>query len=233
MTLTADAGRSSGVVGPDGEKLPEPSMAPALLVICILLLAAGCAFCAFAAFFSFSDQPALAEKGITRQLIPWVEQSNLKPDDKRQILDSLHDCVEQVRSRTLTSKQLSRLKNALEDNPVLLWGTVEEVLAQLDTSTLTDVEKEAAHRVVQRLLRSAAERKLSRNDLEYTLAECVRGRADGMGIETVNPLSPEQFREFIKRAEKMAESGKIPNEPYEKSIPEVFRGLIEQALSVK
>lgn len=228
------AEQGSNTSGPGAnEKLPEPSMGPACLVIVILMLAAGCAFCAFGSFFFFSDQAALAEKGVTRQLIPWVEQSNLRPDDKRQILESLRDTVEQVRQRTLTSRQLSRLKNALEDNPVLLWGTVEDVLLQAPQAGLSEVEQQAAQRVTQRLLHAAALRKLSRNDLEYTLAPCVRGRADGMGIEALSPLTAEQLKEFINRAEKITDGTEIPDEPYEKSLPEVFRGLLNDALSVK
>ncbi len=111
--------------GPDKENLAEPSMGPACLVISMLTLAAFIAFCSISSFVMFSDSPALAERGITQALMPWVESSNLAPGDKREILSDLQDTVEKVRSRTLTSRQLTRLKSALEDNPVLLWGNVE------------------------------------------------------------------------------------------------------------
>jgi hypothetical protein len=215
------------------DRLPEPSMGPACLVIVVLVLAVFFAFCAFGSFFFFSDQPALAERGINEQLIPWVESSNLSPADKRAILADLSDAVERVKSRELTSRQLSRLKNALEDNPVLLWGTVEAVMAQADEAGVPEVEIEAGKRVTQRLLRAAGERKLGRNDLVYMLEGCTHSRADGQGLEVNSPLTANQIRDFLGRAERFADGVKVANEPYEKSVPEVFRGLIEEALSVK
>lgn len=215
------------------ERLPEPSMGPACLVIVVLTLAVFSALCAFGSFFFFSDQPALAQRGINEQLIPWVETSNLSPPNKREILADLEDAVERVKSRQLTSLQLSRLKNALEDNPVLLWGTVEAVMAQADDAGMPAVEIEAGKRVTQRLLRAAAERKLGRNDLVYTLEGCTHARADGQGLEANSPLTATQIRDFLGRAERFADGMKISTEPYEKSVPEVFRGLIEEALSVK
>jgi hypothetical protein len=208
-------------------------MGPACLVIAILTLAVFMAVCAFGSFFFFSDQPALAERGITQQLIPWVETSTLSPLDKQAILGDLQAVVEKVKSRELTSRQLSRLKNALEDNPVLLWGTVEGVLARADDAGMPEVEIEAGKRVVQRLLRAAAQRKLGRNDLVYQLEGCTHTRTDGQGLEINTPLSAQQIRDFLTRAESFVNGRDVPNEPYEKTVPEVFRGLIDEALSVK
>jgi hypothetical protein len=67
----------------------EPSMGPACLVISILALAVFCAFCGIGSWVMFSDQYPLAEKGITQQLIPWVETSQLAADDKASIVRQL------------------------------------------------------------------------------------------------------------------------------------------------
>ena len=208
-------------------------MGPACLVVAILTLAAFLAVCAFGSFFFFSDQPALAERGITEQLVPWIQSSSLSPADKREILSELDEVVQKVRSRTLTSRQLTRLKNALEDNPVLLWGTVEAVIGQADEAGMPEVEIEAGKRVVARLLRAAAERKLARNDLVYLLEACTHLRADGQGLEVNTPLTSDQIHVFLVRAETFVDGREVPNEPFEKTVPEVFRGLIEDALSVK
>ena len=208
-------------------------MGPACLVIAILTLAVFMAVCAFGSFIFFSDQPALAERGITQQLIPWVESSTLSPADKQAILNDLQSVVEQVKSRELTTRQLSRLKNALEDNPVLLWGTVEGVLAGADEAGMPEVEIQAGRRVVQRLLRAAAERKLGRNDLVYQLEGCTHTRADGQGLEINAPLKADQIRSFLTRAESFVDGRDVADEPYEKTVPDVFRALVDEALSVK
>lgn len=224
---------TTGATGGDNEKLAEPSMGPACLVIAMLTLAVLMAFCAISSFVMFSDSPALAEKGITQALMPWVESSNLAPADKRSIVSDLQDTVEQVKTRKLTARQMARLKSVLEDNPVLLWGNVEGTLARAKEAGLTDLEIESAQRISQRLLRAAAMRKLGRNDLVYTLESCTHTRDDGEGLEVNDNLTAENVRLFLARAEKFVNGMDVPNEAFSKTVPEVFHDLIEEALSVK
>lgn len=215
------------------EKQVEPSMGPACLVISMLLLAALMAFCAISSFVMFSDSPALAEKAINQTLIPWVESSNLAPGDKREVISDLQDTVDKVKTRKLTSRQMARLKSVLEDNPVLLWGNVEGVLARGKEAGLSDLEIESAERIKQRLLRAAAMRKLGRNDLVYTLESCTHARPDNEGLEVNDQLTAENIRLFLSRAEKFVNGMDVPNEPFAKSVPVVFRELIDEALAVK
>ncbi len=212
---------------------PEPSLGPACLVVVILALAVVCIVCAFGSWFMFSDQPAMAERGIQVQLIPWVQASSLSPEDKASIVRQLEDMTTLVRSRQLTTIQLSRLKNCLEDNPALLWGAVEEILRQGKDVGLTDTELEAAQRTAQRLLRMTAQRKLSRNDMEFALDKCIQRTADRTGIEVVDPLTGEHVREFSKRGQQLADAQKIPFDPYEKRPSQVLEAMLKEALSVK
>ncbi len=46
-------------------------------------------------------------------------------------------------------------------------------------------------------------------------------------------LSAENVRLFLSRAEKFVNGMDVPNEPFTKSVPQVFRELIDEALSVK
>ncbi len=231
--MANDSPDTSSTSGVGNEKLPEPSMGPACLVIVVLALAMFFAVCAFGSFFFFSDQPALALRGINDYLVPWVESSNLSPGDKEAILQNLREVSNTVAERELTNRQLTRLRSVLEDNPVLLWGTVEAVMAQAESVGLTAVEIEAGKRVVQRLLHSAAQRKLSRNDLVFTLEVCSHTRKDGQGLEVNSPLTAKEIRDFLGRAERLVNGRDVPNEPFEKTVPQVFRGLIDEALSVK
>lgn len=219
--------------GGENEKLAEPSMGPACLVIAMLMLAALMAFCAISSFVMFSDSPALAEKAINETLIPWVESSNLAPGDKRSIVSDLQETVDKVKTRKLTSRQMARLKSVLEDNPVLLWGNVEGVLAHAKESGLSDLELQSAERIKQRLLRAAAMRKLGRNDLVFFLESCTHARSDNEGLEVNDQLTAENVRLFLSRAEKFVNGMDVPNEAFEKTVPEVFRGLLDEALDVK
>ncbi len=218
---------------PQDQPHQEPSLGPACLVVAILSLAVMSAFCAFSAWFMFRDQYPLAVDAINKQLIPWIESCQLAPEDKRQIIAELNDLVPPLENRTLSKRQLTRLRNCLQDNPVPLWGGVQSIIAQAPDSGLTETELQTLQRVSERLLRAAAERKLSRNDLEFTIQNCSRVRQDGQSLEVVDNLTAEQIREYMTRAEQLVEENGIPNEPYEKTPAEAFGILIDAALQVE
>lgn len=222
-------------VSSDSQTQPsrEPSLGPACLVVVILLLAVACIVCAFGSWFLFSDPSAMADKGITQQLLPWVEQSNLPAADKRSILNQLNEVVSLVRSRQLNSRQLNRLKNCLEDNPVLLWGSVNEVQMQATAAGLSEVEVEAAKRTAQRLLRMTRDRQLSRNDLEFILEKCVEQRGGGLGLAVRSPLTAQQIREFSTRGQQLADAAKVSLDAFEQSPAEVFESMLKAAMKVE
>jgi hypothetical protein len=239
LSITADEHESSDTFSTsathDANAPPppgEPSLGPACLVISILSLAVFSSVCAFGSWIVFSDQYPLAEKAITKQLIPWVETSQLAKSDKQSILNQLHELAPVVAERQISKAQLLRLRNCLQDNPVLLWGGVQSILAQAPTTDLSATELATLTRIERRLMRMAAERKLSRRDLEFTLQEFSDVRADGLSIEVKSDLNAEQIRMFMKRAESLLDSNQISNEDFDKSPAETFEILVENALEV-
>jgi len=208
----------------------EPSLGPACLVVTILSLAAFSAVCGIGSWFVFSNQPALAVKAIEKQLIPWVEGSQLAPNDKQSIVIQLNDLSERVESGTLDKTQLRRLRNCLQDNPVLLWGGIQSIESQAAASGLTETEVESLLRLNQRLLRLIAERKIGRRDLEFCLQEVSEVRSDRSHLLVRSNLQADQIRSFMRRAESLLSQGNIPNEPYEKTPAEAFEILVKAAL---
>lgn len=206
-------------------------MGPACLVVAILTMALFFAVCGFASWWKFSDQHALAEKGITQQLIPWVERSQLASEDKRSIVNQLNALIPKLQAQEFEPRQMTRLHFGLQDNPVLLWGNVQSILAQAPSTELTEVELASLERTNQRLLRMAAERKLGRSDLEFTLQNCSMVSEDGANIEVVENLTAQQIRDFMTRAQQLLEQHDIPNESYDKTPAEAFAILLESALS--
>jgi len=210
----------------------EPSLGPACLVVSILLLATFCAVCGIGSWFMFSDQYPLAEKGITQQLIPWVETSQLAEADKRSIVQQLNGLIPLLQAREIDKQQLTRLHYCLQDNPVLLWGGVQSILIQArESSELSQTEKEACERLTQRLLRMAADRQLGRRDLEFTMQNVSKVREDGASIEVKPNLQAAQIREFMTRAEQLMAKHDVPNEPFDKTPAEAFAMLIDKALN--
>ncbi len=209
----------------------EPSLGPACLVISILSLAVFSSLCAFGSWIVFSDQYPMAEKAITKQLIPWVESSQLALEDKQSILQQLRDLTPRVANREISKTQLLRLRNCLQDNPILLWGNVQSIRAQAAAAGLSDVELLTLQRLDERLLRMASERKLSRRDLEFTMQEFSVVRQDGLSVEVKSNLTDEQIRLFMKRAENLANTNDAPNMAFDKTPAETFAMLVRDALA--
>lgn len=226
---------------PENKVHKEPSLGPACLVVSILMLATFCAVCGIGSWFMFSDQFPLAQRGIQEQLIPWIEQSELASSDKESIVRQLQGLLPALRDRKLDAQQLSRLRNCLQDNPVFLWGVVQSIQAQAaelvkNSATkdgLTEVELTALKRTSGRLLRSAAERKLSRTDLEFAVQSSSILRKDGTGIESKPNLDAENVRQFMARAEQLLKTQQISDEPFEKSPGEALETLLRAALAVE
>ncbi len=222
---------ATGKASAEAEKnTGEPSLGPACLVVSILFLAAFAAVCGIGSWFVFSDQYPYAAKGITKQLIPWVQTSQLAESDKRSITSQLNDLLPLLEEREIDRRQLLRLHNCLQDNPVLLWGGVQSILLQAQASQLSDTERTALERISQRLLWLATDRKLGRSNLEFTLQNCSEVREDGASIEVKRDLTAEQMRDFMTRAEQLVQRFEVPNEPYEKTPSEAFAILIDKAL---
>lgn len=208
----------------------EPSLGPACLVVSILSLAVLSSVCAFGSWIVFSDQYPMAHEAIEKQLIPWVESSQLEQSDKDSILDQLKNLSPKVANREITKVQLLRLRNCLQDNPVLLWGNVQSIMAQAPSAGLTEVELGTLKRLDERLLRMASELKLTRRDLEFTMQELTEVRQDGLSVEVKQNLSAEQIRSFMKRAENLANTNEAPNIEYDKTPAQTFAILVKGAL---
>ena len=187
----------------DQEGPGEPSLGPACLVIVILGLATICILCGFGSWIMFSDQYPLATKAIGQQLIPWVETSRLSKGDQESIVAELIGLIPQLENRSIDRQQLTRLKNCLHDNPVLLWGEIELIQAEASGAGLSETELASLQRVCDRLLRAAVERKLSRRDLEYAIQNFSRVRENSQSLEVVTPLTAEQIREFMQRGSRL------------------------------
>ena len=217
---------------PAGGAGREPSLGPACLVLSILGLASFSAFCAFGSWVVFANQYPIAVQAIQKQLVPWVETSQLATEDKRSIIEQLDAIVVLLNAQSIDKQQLSRLRNCLQDNPILLWGGIQSIEHQAGAAGLTDTELQSLRRLNQRMMRAVTERKIGRRDLEFTLQELSVVDRQGINLEVRSNLSADQVRSYMKRAENLVSRSQIPNEPFEKSPAEAFAILVEAALDI-
>lgn len=221
---------TSDTIQPGQQPKGEPGLGPACMVVAILGLATLCALCGLGSWVVFSNQYPLAVKSIEKQLVPWIENSQLELEDKQSIVSQLEELVVQLNAQTIDRKQLGRLRNCLQDNPVLLWGGVQSIQKQAAKAGLTETEIATLDRTCQRLMRMATDRKLGRTDLEFTLQELSTTNRDGTSL-VKNDLSGDQIRSFLKRADNILGRDEVSNEPYPVTPGQAFEILLRAALA--
>lgn len=209
-------------------------LGPACMVVFIFFLVSLCVLVAYMSFMLTGKQGGRAAYAVREQLIPWVDQSTLSQPDQVAIIDELTSLASQMERDELTSRQLTRLGARLQDSTILQWGVVEEInrVAQR-SSGLTDQEKSDFALACDRWLRSAGEGKLSMIEMEFALQSAATKEPRSGRLTLKDDVSDEQLREFYRRVLSICEKHKVPADPFDKSVSQVFKAMIEDGLSEK
>ena len=207
------------------------TLGPACAVLFLMGALALAVSLVIASWMLMGNQPAMAARAIEEQMIPWVNQSVLAPDDRSEILEELRQLAEQIRTTPPDDRKLLRLKMRIADSPVLQWGTMQILAQKIAQSGLTEEEKQAAVRTNQRLLRAASEGTLGIQQLEFIVQHVTRKEVlSGRLVNLENP-SDADLREFLRRGEAFSDTAKISGDPFSKSPAQVFHDLILDALN--
>lgn len=209
-------------------------LGPACLVVFVVLLLVLCIVVAVMSFLLTGKQGGRAAYALREQLIPWVDQSSLSKNDRDFIIDDLNQLASKMERNELTSRQLTRLGARLSDSPVLQWGVVEAIEREARASNgLTDQEKQDFQQTCDRWLRAASQGRLSMNEMEFAFQETATKEPKSGRLTLKRDLSDERLREFHRRVLAICEKYEIPLEPFEKSVSQVFKALVEDGLSEK
>lgn len=219
----------------DGQaKAKDVPLGPACFVVFIFMLMMLCVAVAVMSFMLTGKQGGRAAYALREQLIPWVDQSSLSQTDQVAIIEDLTSLASQMEQDKLTSRQLTRLGVRLSDSPILQWGIVEEINRRAQASNgLTEQEKTDFARVCDRWLRAAGEGKLSMNEMEFTLQTTARKDGRSGRLTLKEDVNDEQLREIYRRILAICEKYKVSADPYDKSVSQVFKLMIEDGLAEK
>ncbi|MFN5771338.1 MAG: hypothetical protein ACK44Z_18500, partial [Pirellulaceae bacterium] len=73
------------------------TLGPACAVLFLMGALALAVSLVIASWMLMGNQPAMAARAIEEQMIPWVNQSVLAPEDRSEILEELRQLAEQIR----------------------------------------------------------------------------------------------------------------------------------------
>lgn len=211
-------------------KQGDVSYGPACFVTFIFLLVGISLFFVYMSIVLMGNTGVRASRAIYEQLIPWVEQSHLSQNDRRDVIDELEILAEKMKKEELTSRQLSRLNARLSDSVVLQWGAVEKLNVAAQESDMSDEEKAEFTALCDRWFACAASGKLSLQDMEFAMQQvCTKDARSGRLNPKMDATST-ALRDFMRRIKTMCEHFNTPTEKFGKKVPEVLRQMIEDGL---
>ncbi|MFN7841884.1 MAG: hypothetical protein ACK5YR_03925 [Pirellula sp.] len=211
-------------------KQGDVSYGPACFVTLIFLLVGISLFFVYMSIVLMGNTGERASRAIYEQLIPWVEQSHLSQNDRRDVIDELELLAEKMKQEELTSRQLSRLNARLSDSAILQWGAVQKLDAAAQESDMSDEEKAEFTSLCDRWFACAASGKLSLQEMEFAMQQvCTKDARTGrLNPKTDAPSTA--LRDFMRRVKTMCDHFKTPTEKFGKKVPEVLRQMIEDGL---
>jgi hypothetical protein len=211
-------------------KQGDVSYGPACFVTLIFLLVGISLFFVYMSIVLMGNTGERASRAIYEQLIPWVEQSHLSQNDRRDVIDELELLAEKMKREELTSRQLSRLNARLSDSAILQWGAVEKLDAAAQESDMSDEEKAEFTSLCDRWFACAASGKLSLQEMEFAMQQVCNKDARTGRLNPKTDASSTALRDFMRRIKTMCDHFKTPTEKFGKKVPEVLRQMIEDGL---
>jgi hypothetical protein len=150
------------------------------------------------------------------------------------IIDELTGLASQMERDELTSRQLTRLGVRLSDSAILQWGVVEDIHRRAQRSKgLTDQEKSEFGSLCDRWLRAAGEGKLSMTEMEFALQSAATKDPKSGRLNLKDEVTDEHLREFNRRVLAICEKYKVSSEPFDQSVAQVFKRMVEDGLAEK
>ena len=175
-----------------------------------------------------------ASSALRAQLIPWIESSSLSEADRTSIIEQLNELIADMDAERLTRTQLTRLNFRLSGAPIFQWGVIEAIERHANASTeLSEAEKQALSVACNRLLQTALDGHIAMEQMEFAVQQVANKERQSGRLTARDDISAADMREFLRRITSVSDRVKTSAEPLEKSVSQVFRMMIDDALSEK
>ena len=203
---------------------------PACLIGCLggfLVLAL---ICAGGTWYTVRNAPRLGAEITRSTLTQFVENSELKPEDKRAVVAQIDRVAEQYKRGEISLEQVAQIGEEITQGPlmVLLMAFAAEE-QYLNASGLSAEEKAEAKRTLQRVGRGFIEKKISEEELDPLLDHVSTEGANGQRT-FAEKLTDEQLRQFLADAKALVDGKGIPDEPYQVDVGAELERAVDRAL---
>ena len=159
-----------------------------------------------------------------------LQQSPLAKEEKDRIMARVNALGVEFKEGKITSDQLGNVAKAIGESPILPSGMVIATERKyLNPSALSNEEKEAGRRSLQRLARAIVEKKVTMDEAETAAAPIATKDANG-NFKLKEAVTDAELRQFLANAKDKADAAKIPDEAYVINFADELDKVIDQAL---
>lgn len=202
-------------------------------VVLVLLIGGG--------IFVATQWKGWAAAGITAMAEGITQQSDLPQDQKDKVLTSIKGVADDFKAGKITTEQLGKVMEEVVSGPLLPVGIVAAAEEKyMKPSGLSQEEKDAGKRTMQRFARGLFEKKVAEADAQKVLEPISQGHlhisVNGQQTTTKqdfrlkDKVNDAELRDFLARAKAKSDELQIPDEEYKVNVADELDKAIKKAL---
>jgi hypothetical protein len=195
------------------------------LMLCLFLLCGG------AVWYVASNVKRVAADAIRNGVVSGVNSSELSDEDKQKIVVQIDRVVDDFKAGKINLEDLGKIAEELSETPLI--GAAIIFMADekyVKPSGLSDEEKDAARRTLQRVARGVHENKLTMSDLNGSIELISTTGLDGER-QLKDSLTDDELKEFMASLKQKADDVEVPDEEFKIDIGNSFKEAIDRALA--
>ena len=205
-----------------------PGWLPAIMAGTVLLGIFGFIFCAFSTWVLFQKRTELAIRTLKGAYVSELEQSLLKPETKKQVLDEVDKLIAAMEAGKYENWQSAAIMQRLQRLPVLQWGQIQAVQGFIEKSA--GDQKAEQIKQLSRLQRAVEKGQVTSFDFQDVLEPVYQSDPGSQsGFQLIQPLTAESVGEVALRAKLVADRAKVPDQLFhDLDLGAVVRAEIEK-----
>ncbi len=159
-----------------------------------------------------------------------VDQMEIPQEDKARIRQRLNGLADDFKAGRLSKDQIGRIIEKVVASPLIVVAVVTSAENHyVKPSGLTDDEKQAAHRTLERLARGIFESKINQAKQDEVM-QLVMQEEGGQRKQLKQKMTDDELRAFLAKSKEAADEAEIPDERFEIDIADEFEKAIDAAM---
>lgn len=161
-----------------------------------------------------------------------VAKSSLPEADKARIRNRINQLADDFKTGKVSTEQMGKVMEQIAQSPLLPLGLVMAADEKyVKPSGLTDEDKDAGRRTLQRLARGVFEKSIPDNDKQEVMKLVMEPQpGGGSGERLKERLTDDELKAFLEKAKEKADAAAVPDEPFEVNIADEIEKAIDNVL---